>query len=306
MAKTRKRGKSIWANWFGKLVTALAAIMLLMSGACLVRMICEDISADKTAAAVRALYYGAVSAEAAIEETPAPVEAQEAENEAAEGLSMPVLEPEAKAEPTLQPQFEELYAENADLIGWINVNDEIEYPIVQRDNSFYMDHDFYGEYSQAGWIFLDERNQADMSDGNLLIYGHNMKNGDMFGELDRYRQLEYLKAHPIIEVQSAWETEPRKYVLIALFDASMNRSDASYIKITEFNFEKPEEKQAFIESLRARSIFETPVESDAGDQLITLVTCSYSHDNGRFLMVARRLRAGESEDGIAEAFSGLN
>lgn len=305
MANTRKRRKSIWTNWFGKLVTALAAVMLLMSAACLVRMICEDIRIDKTATSVRALYYGTVSAETAIEETPAPEEAQEAENEGTEGLSMPVLEPEVKAEPTLQPQFEELYAENADLIGWIKVNGEIEYPIVRRDNSFYMDHDFYGEYSQAGWIFLDERNQTDMSDDNLLVYGHNMKNGEMFGELDRYRELEYVKEHPIIEVQSAWEAEPRRYVLIALFDASMNRSDASYIKITEFNFEEPEEKQAFIESLRARSIFETPVEADAEDQLIMLVTCSYSHDNGRFLMVARKLRAGESEDGIAEAFSGL-
>ena len=208
-------------------------------------------------------------------------------------------------ERVLQSQFEALYAQNSDLIGWIKMADSVDYPVLYRDNSFYMDHDFYGQYSQAGSIFLDARNNADMNDSAMLIYGHNMRSGEMFGDLDDYRETAYLCKYPVISLQSAWESEPRKYVLISLFDASMNKSDPSYIKIIRTAFETDEEKQAFIDEMRARSIYDIPLEADANDQLLTLVTCSYSHDNGRFLLFARELRDGETEESILEQFQSL-
>ena len=207
------------------------------------------------------------------------------------------------AVPVLQPQFEQLYAQNSDLIGWIKAAKDIDLPILYRNNEFYMDHDFYGAYSSAGSIFLDERNNPDMSDDHMLIYGHNMKNGSMFGTLKAYRDVSFLRQYPIISVQYAWESEPRKYVLVSLFDASMTPSDPSYIKITRFNFDTPDEKQSFIDAMLAKSTYDIPLDVDADDQLITLVTCSYTHDDGRYLLTARQLREDETEEQIMQLFS---
>lgn len=226
---------------------------------------------------------------------------QDAVQDAVNPFDMPVAV-DTPAQRQLQSAFEELYAQNSDLIGWIKMADSVDYPVLWRDNSFYMDHDFYGQYSQAGSIFLDARNGVDMNDSAMLIYGHNMRSGEMFGDLDDYRETKYLKKYPVISLQNAWESEPRKYVLISLFDASMNKSDPSYIRIVRTSFESDAEKEGFIEEMRARSIYDIPVEAGAEDQLLTLVTCSYSHDNGRFLLFARRLRDGETEESIQALF----
>ena len=233
----------------------------------------------------------------AVESTPNPFDMPAA-------FDMPIAV-DTPIERVLQSQFEALYAQNSDLIGWIKMADSVDYPVLYRDNSFYMDHDFYGQYSQAGSIFLDARNGMYMDDSAMLIYGHNMRSGEMFGDLDAYRETKYLCKYPIISLQSAWESEPRQYVLISLFDASMNKSDPSYIRIVRTAFETDADKQAFIDEMRARSIYKIPLEADAGDQLLTLVTCSYSHDNGRFLLFARQLRDDETEESIMEQFKSL-
>ena len=212
------------------------------------------------------------------------------------------IEPTATPEPVLQEQFAELYEQNNDLVGWLKVCDHIEEPVLYRDNSYYMTRDFYGQDSNAGAIFLDEANSPEMNDDALLIYGHNMKNGTMFGDLDFFRQESYLAQYPIISLQSAWEAEPRQYAIFSLFDASMNSDDPSYIRIRQFNFDTDEEKQAYIDEIQSRSIIDIPIEVDAQDQLVMLVTCSYTHDNGRFLMVGRQLREGETAENIAALY----
>ena len=118
--------------------------------------------------------------------------------------------------------------------------------------------------------------------------------------------MDYLKEHPLIQLQSAYEAEPRQYVIVSMFDASMNKSHSTYVKITNFNFETPEDKTAYIEEMYRRSIFDLPCETDANDQLITLVTCSYSHPNGRFLIVARELREDETAEQITQMFAELD
>lgn len=214
----------------------------------------------------------------------------------------PVELPTATPEPVLQDAFAELYEQNNDLVGWLKVCDHIEEPVLYRDNSYYMTRDFYGKDSNAGAIFLDEADAPEMDDDALLIYGHNMKNGTMFGDLDFFRKESYLAQYPIISLQSAWEAEPRQYAIFSLFDASMNSDDSSYIRIRQFNFETDEEKQAYIDELQSRSIIDIPIEVDAQDQLVMLVTCSYTHDNGRFLMVGRLLREDETAEAIASLY----
>ena len=293
-----------------------AVIVLIWGTAYFAKEVFVHVRNGQTAAELRGLYMSPVYAEAS---TPTALVTEKPLTSVIPDEEGFAAEPTAASETTILPvisdvplnefqeQFLDLYSQNDDLIGWIHVNDTVDYPIVWRegDNDYYMDHDFYGNESQAGWIFLDKRNQNDMSDDQLLIYGHNMRLGDMFGELDLYRDLEYVRAHPIIEIQSVWEAEPRKYVIIALYDASMNKSHDSYIKITNFNFENREAKEEYIAAVCERSIFELPCDASADDQLVTLVTCSYSHPNGRFLVVARELRDDETEEAIIEQFNQL-
>ncbi|MDO4740053.1 MAG: class B sortase [Eubacteriales bacterium] len=207
-------------------------------------------------------------------------------------------------ESLMQEQFAKLYEQNPDLVGWLKVNDDVEYPMVWRDNQFYMDHDYNGRYNAGGWIFLDERNATDMSDDSLLIYGHNMKYGEMFGELDEYLNKDHLRANPIVEIQPIWSKEKREYVVFALVDASMNPDHSTYIKITEFNFDTDEAMNEYIRMLQEASVYDIPIDTQAGDQLILLVTCSYEVPNGRLILCARQLREDESADEIRAMFSG--
>ena len=309
-------------------LTVCSVVVLLVCAAYLVNEVTMHVRRAQTADELRTAYRApfTAAAEDMTDPTATPAPAAEAEGalpteepltpvviDGFEPVVAPVADeviptPEASHEPVLQERFVDMFHQNDDLIGWIHVNDTIDYPMVWRegDNDFYMNHDFDGKSSNSGWIFLDKRNEMFMNDDHLLIYGHNMRLGDMFGDLDLYRDLEYVKLNPIIEIQSAWEEEPRQYALISLFDASMNKSHNTYVKITNFNFETPEDKQAYIDEMYRRSIFDLPCKTTADDQLITLVTCSYSHPNGRFLVVARELREDETAEQIAQMFAELN
>lgn len=274
-------------------LSVCAVIVLIVSAIFLIKGISYRVRSGHTATHLRKLFTNsAYAVEPLLAQKPSP-----------NADLVVVDEPEYE----FQDQFLNLYNINHDLIGWIHANDVIDYPIVWRaeDNDYYLNRDFYGKKSKSGWIFLDKRNANDMNDDHLVIYGHNMRLGDMFGELDLYRDLEYVSEHPIIEIQPAWEPQPRKYVLISLFDASMDKSHDTYFKITNFNFETPEAKSDYIAAISQRSIFELPCNTTADDQLVTLVTCSYSYPNGRFLVCAREFRADETEEHIMEQFAQL-
>lgn len=204
-------------------------------------------------------------------------------------------------ERSLFPAFEELYARNNDIVGWIITGGSVDYPILYRDNNYYMNHDFDGMKSDTGAIFLDERDNVDMNNDCLLFYGHNMKSGLMFGGLDEYRNIEVLRENPIIYIHNAREMEERKYVYFAIFDASMNFNDSSFFKITNFDFETNEEKQKYLDEIISRSIYSIPVDVGADDQIVVLVTCSYNNDNGRFLLFGRQLREDETVDDMIKA-----
>ena len=233
------------------------------------------------------------------EETVAEEEASETGNETVES----VVEATETPVPVLQPAFEDLYNQNNDLIGWLKMAESIDEPVLYRDIDFYMNHDFNGKESQAGAIFLDPKDGMYMTDDDMLIlYGHNMKNGAMFGDLDYFRKEKYLKKYPIIYLQSAYEETPRAYAIFAFFDASMNKDNSAYFRVRKANFDTDEAKQEYIDSVLERALIDIPLDVNAGDQLLQLVTCSYSYDNGRFLMFARELRPDETIEGVTELY----
>ena len=224
---------------------------------------------------------------------------------------------EAEPERPIAERFSELYRINPDVIGWIIAGSEVSTPVVYRDNAYYMDHDFYGKKSAEGTVFADELDTDWENDPYLILYGHNMKNGSMFGNMDHYMQLDYFKANSAIELYSIYSDEPTYYVPFAAVDASVAKEQDSYFYLRRFdvfmpwvlseeereNVLTPEEITAVDESIaeiRARSMFAVPdLEVDSTDRILALVTCSYELPDARFTLFCRALREGETPESVA-------
>lgn len=233
----------------------------------------------------------------------ANAEAQSMMRAGTQGEALPegaVLFTESAPAGEINADFAELMAANGDLAGWLTAGADIDLPVVQGDdNAVYLTRDFYGNANSAGTLFLDAGSA--LTDDHLVVYGHNMKSGAMFGHLPDYRKLDYLKQYPLIQFRTVYQDAAQQNcVPFAVFDASMEKGDPDYFDIRRFTFASDAEKQAFIDELRARSIFDIPVDVSADDELISLVTCSYSNADGRFILAMRRLRAGESAETAAE------
>lgn len=196
--------------------------------------------------------------------------------------------PTQETQPTILPQYAELYQQNTDMIGWIKIDGTaIDYPVMHTPNDpeKYLHLNFKGEYSYPGVPFLDAACTADSD--NLLIYGHNMPNGTMFRSLMQYQQKNYWKNHPTIIFNTLYE-EQEYEVLAAFYDRVYYKTEDVF---KFYQFIDPETEEEFdegIDQFKEKSLYDTGVEAHYGDQLITLVTCAYHTDHGRFVVVARR------------------
>ena len=205
--------------------------------------------------------------------------------------------PDASAQP--QPLAEALpWLElNPDTVGWLRVGDIIDTPVVQRDNAFYLDHDYYGQEYSGGTVFIDEECSILPRDDHLVFYGHNMKNGTVFGELDRFRDLSYLRKYPIVTFDTIYGEG--KYVIFAVYDMSAETEDPHFMQMLHFNFVDNEDLWNFLYEVRKRNFYEFPIDVEYGDELMSLITCSYTLYDGRMILMCRKLRADEDPQQIA-------
>ncbi|MCI8334842.1 MAG: class B sortase [Lachnospiraceae bacterium] len=189
------------------------------------------------------------------------------------------LQPEEEAEPRVD--FAELKALNEDIIGWIEVPDTpISYPIVQgEDDVYYLTHTFNNTENSAGSIFMETLNSADFSDVHTILYGHNMKNGSMFGTLMEYESPSYLVAHPLIFIDT--EEGSHAYKIFSCY-----RVDADSDSYT-IGFKADEMYVNFLKKLKERSAYDTGVEVTMDDKIITLSTCTNTGTN-RYLVHAKK------------------
>ena len=195
------------------------------------------------------------------------------------------------------PEMRELAQRNPDTVGWISISGTVHLPVVYFDNSFYLDHDFTGGKNASGTLFLDENSPITEQTQNLLIHGHSMNDGSMFGIMTHYRRLDYLRAHPLIVFNTLWEKEG--YAVFAVLLVSSKTEDANYFNYFDHaTFASEAAFDDYIRELRSRSKFAIPVDVAPTDALLTLSTCI---DDDRLVVVARRLRAGETRDEIASA-----
>ena len=200
--------------------------------------------------------------------------------------------------PPVQESFSELLGYNADTVGFLQIGDIVSLPVVQRvnDNEYYLTHTFSGAESAEGALFLDGMNLLVPEDDCLIVYGHNMQNGTMFGDLKLYRELYFLRGCPPVAFDTIYEN--RLYAPFAVFIASMEAGDASYFDVRQFVFDESD-FNAFVSSLRARSEYDVPIDVRYGDSLLLLVTCDNAEADGRLIVAFRALREDETSESVA-------
>lgn len=201
-------------------------------------------------------------------------------------------------EKAVLPALAELYAENPYLAGWLAIPDTvIDYPVMYtpEDGEYYLYRTFQNteDPTKEGCLFIDENCTIDPRSTNLLIHGHNMKNGTMFHSLLEYANEDYYKAHPMIYYSSLWEEG--EYEIVSVFRSQIYNQDQDVFKFYKFyNAANEEEFNNFIENIKALELYDTGVTAQYGDELITLATCEYTVENGRFVVVARKKTAEQT------------
>lgn len=187
--------------------------------------------------------------------------------------------------------FDALLQINGDLKGWISIPGTVlSLPVVQgKDNDWYLTHDFYGKQDRHGTIFADC--EADLTTGtpNIVLYGHHMRDGSMFGILKGYREAAFCEEHPSFFLYlSGEEREYEVYAVLRNDIFEGNKAPFQYYDYKKINDEETFEEYCTI--LAENAIYDTGVKVQAGDELVTLCTCDYGSADQRLLVVGRRKR----------------
>lgn len=209
---------------------------------------------------------------------------------------VPSAEPSSEPQPTPTPtptqdpyaqalqnmDVTALKAVNPDVLGWLWIpGTKLSYPLLcGEDNSFYLTHNWLGEASSLGSIFLEQANEADFSQFNTILYGHRMKNGSMFATLAHYRSAQYAAEHPRLYLID--ETEQHCYEVFSAFEASV--SDPVY----QIDFQTTEEQAAFLAACLQASVLDLGIVPTVKDHILTLSTCSGRGYETRWVVQAVR------------------
>ena len=198
--------------------------------------------------------------------------------------------PAADGEETNSAKFAALRDQNSDFIGWISIEDtKLDFPVMYAPNNkdFYLRHDFNKEYSVYGVPYLDEKTTLGANDQseNLVIYGHNMKTGTIFGCLTGYKEAGYYQQHPYVQFDTVYGDGT--YEVFAAFSIDV-AADTSFVYNQYVDMDE-ETYDTYVEEVISRSDVDTGIRPVYGEQLLTLSTCEYSSDNGRYVVVARRV-----------------
>lgn len=192
--------------------------------------------------------------------------------------------------PDILPEYEKIHQKNQKLIGWVKIDDTIiDYPVMQTvNNEYYLDHNFNQEEDRNGCIFMDY--QCDVIKGcdNMILYGHHMKSGKMFGTLNKYSEKAYYEEHPMIQFDTIYEKG--KYQVMYVFRSKVYSEEDVTFKYYQFiNAASEMEFNSYLNEMAALSLYDTEVTASYGDKLLTLSTCDYQEKKGRFVVVAKKI-----------------
>ena len=188
-------------------------------------------------------------------------------------------------------QLEELQKENEEIIGWLEIEGtNINYPVLQTsDNDYYLTHNYKKEKASTGSIFLDKDFDLINGSSNYLIYGHRNKSGLMFEDLIKYAEEDFYKEHT--KVKFTTNKDDSIYEVLSVFYSRVYyKSEKNVFRYYYFvNANNEQEYNDFVNNAKKVSLYDTGVTAKYGDQLLTLSTCEYSQEDGRFAVVCKKI-----------------
>ena len=196
----------------------------------------------------------------------------------------------------MNPAFSELYAANRDFAGWISIPQlNINYAVVQgKDNKEYERRDFYKNSTSYGVPFFDFRNSLYTLDRNTIIFGHNMRRDDkLFGTLEQYRTIDGFAKVPIVGMSTLYGDYTFKIYAAYITNSNRNDDDGKFLNYI-FTNTTDENFANYIAEIDKRKFYDTGVDINPSDKILTLSTCCYDFSDARLVVVARLLREGES------------
>ena len=180
--------------------------------------------------------------------------------------------------------FKKLKEKNSETIAWIKINGtDIEYPVVKTNNNeYYLNHGFDKSENGAGWVFMDYRNIGDTTDDNMIIYGHNRRDGGMLGTLKNILTDEWQNNEENLTIPFVSEKIKKEYKVFSVY--KIEKED--YYITTNFN--TSEEFGSFIENIKSRSIKDFGVDVTKDDKILTISTCA-NNNNYRVVLHAKKI-----------------
>lgn len=238
------------------------------------------------------------------EVTLAPGIAQATEAVTQEVTAVPTSAPVQRLEPVKYPnnpyritseRFQKLKRQNNDIVGWLSIEGMIDEAVVQRDNEYYLNRDYRGYHNVNGAIFLDENCDLRTRPYTLMLYGHNMKSGLMFGGLRNYENPTYYHNNPFITFDTAYEDG--RYVVFSVATISLDPANWRFVNLSWLISSSASLRSKAISSLNRFSVYKNGIDVQPEDQLLLLVTC-VDEQTDRRIITARRIRDDETEESL--------
>lgn len=189
-------------------------------------------------------------------------------------------------------KFRPIYEQNPEFAGWIKIEGTtLDYPVMKpaEDNDYYLTHGPDGSKSKYGAVYLDVSSKLEDPGKNQILYGHYFRDGSMFGLLEQYKEEAFFTAHPIIQLDTLYQES--SYEIISVFLSQVYRQNQDVFKYYRYaDIRTEEEFNHYLENVQALSLYDTGATATDEDQLITLSTCDYWTENGRLVVVAKKIQ----------------
>lgn len=276
------------------ILSVLIILFILIAGILMAKSYFEDIESRKSFEALEPSSSLSSAAESTSVPTGEPAQAStdSVESSSESRQTDPVESPKQELVPN---PYADSFLANEDMAAWISIpGTNIDYPVMwtPRDEQYYLYRGFDGSENKNGCLILDTDSCLDPLTTNLIIHGHNMKSGAMFGNLTDYENRDYYEEHKEIILYT--EQCERHYEVIAVFRSQVYKKTDEVFKFYKFfQADTQEEFDDFYQNIKMLSEYDTGVTAEFGDNFLTLSTCVYHVEQGRFVVVAKEVESGD-------------
>lgn len=291
---------------------AVCVVALIVSAAQLIAYALDALRARQVNTTLSEIYHGTETqvVQQPAEAQPAAilVEEQPVQQLAAD-TPVPTRKPAATYDPfggypnnryrEISQRFKALQAVNRDICAWLTIGTLLDQTVVQRDNIFYLDHDYNGQSNVNGAIFLEEKIDLRFRPNAYILYGHNMKTQAMFGMLHKYEDKTFLREHAILTFDTLYEDG--QFAVYAAGTVDLDPASFNFVDFYNLPRGDGAKRVAIAKSLKSISDFRIDLDVNEDDQQLLLVTCTSDQSSRRFV-AARRLRDGENEETLSMVY----